>query len=43
MRKILTKDPLQRITISEIKNHPWITKNGTVPMDELEKQQIVVT
>jgi [calcium/calmodulin-dependent protein kinase] kinase len=34
LRKLLTKDPKKRIIISEIKQHPWITQNGTFPMTE---------
>uniref|UniRef100_A0A7E4W847 calcium/calmodulin-dependent protein kinase n=2 Tax=Panagrellus redivivus TaxID=6233 RepID=A0A7E4W847_PANRE len=29
---ILKKDPGLRIMLTEIKTHPWITRNGTVPM-----------
>jgi [calcium/calmodulin-dependent protein kinase] kinase len=32
IEKLLEKDPSKRITISGLKNHPWVTKNGTVPM-----------
>lgn len=29
---MLTKDPDMRIDLEQIKEHKWITKNGTVPM-----------
>lgn len=32
LKKMLTKDPLQRITIPEIKMHPWFTQNMTLPV-----------
>lgn len=40
MKNILTKNPENRITIGEIKEHPWITQNGVDPMPDLDKQQI---
>ena len=33
--KLLKKLPDERITIAQIKEHPWITKNGEEPMEEL--------
>ncbi|OAA38153.1 calcium/calmodulin-dependent protein kinase kinase [Cordyceps fumosorosea ARSEF 2679] len=29
LRRLLEKDPEKRITIDELREHPWITKNGT--------------
>jgi len=46
IRKLLDKDPKTRITIPQIKVHPWVTKNGTAalqdvkPAIELEAQDI---
>jgi serine/threonine protein kinase len=33
LQRILTKNPDQRITIDEIKQHPWITDSGKWPFD----------
>jgi len=41
--KILIKNPTERITLKEIKVHPWLTKDGTEPMPEIKKQKIVIT
>jgi serine/threonine protein kinase len=35
--KILNRDPDLRITISEIKQHPWTTSHGAWPMDTTEE------
>ncbi|KAF3406931.1 Calcium/calmodulin-dependent protein kinase kinase 1 [Talaromyces pinophilus] len=32
MHRILEKDPTKRITMSELRNHPWVTKNGEDPL-----------
>ncbi|TGO11453.1 hypothetical protein BTUL_0109g00190 [Botrytis tulipae] len=32
MRRILEKDPKKRITMDEIREHPWVTNNGTDPL-----------
>ncbi|KAF7904568.1 hypothetical protein EAF00_001902 [Botryotinia globosa] len=32
MRRILEKDPKKRITMDEIRKHPWVTNNGTDPL-----------
>lgn len=34
--KLLTKSSENRITIAEIKMHPWVTNNGKEPMKSLE-------
>ncbi|KAG5888301.1 hypothetical protein JTB14_022189 [Gonioctena quinquepunctata] len=42
IRKMLVKEPSQRITLPEIKVHPWVTKNGTRPLlSEEENCQLV--
>ena len=41
--KILTKNPENRLSIPEIKKHPWMTRNGQDPMAELEVQRIELT
>jgi len=46
IRKLLDKEPKTRITVPQIKVHPWVTKNGTAPLQdvkppiELENQDI---
>uniref|UniRef100_A0A093UVX7 Calcium/calmodulin-dependent protein kinase kinase 1 n=1 Tax=Talaromyces marneffei PM1 TaxID=1077442 RepID=A0A093UVX7_TALMA len=32
MHRILEKDPAKRIKMSELRNHPWVTKNGEDPL-----------
>ncbi|KAJ5043000.1 uncharacterized protein L3040_004389 [Drepanopeziza brunnea f. sp. 'multigermtubi'] len=32
IRKMLEKDPKKRITMPEIRAHPWVTKNGADPL-----------
>ncbi|RFU35908.1 hypothetical protein B7463_g448, partial [Scytalidium lignicola] len=32
MRRLLEKDPEKRITMEELRNHPWVTKNSTDPL-----------
>ncbi|BDD61435.1 hypothetical protein MPDQ_001169 [Monascus purpureus] len=32
MYRILEKDPVQRITMPELREHPWVTKNGMDPL-----------
>lgn len=32
MRRILEKDPEKRITMSALREHPWVTKGGTDPL-----------
>lgn len=36
LKKLLTKDPKERITISEIRIHPWILKTDRVIPSEQE-------
>ena len=40
MKKILTKNPENRLGIDRIKKHPWITNNGADPMPDLEVIEI---
>eukprot|EP01135_Chromosphaera_perkinsii_P004623 Nk52_evm16s292 gene=Nk52_evmTU16s292 len=35
--RILEKDPKKRITMEEIKVHPWVTKNGIDPLPSTEE------
>ncbi|XP_050299259.1 calcium/calmodulin-dependent protein kinase kinase 1 isoform X2 [Anthonomus grandis grandis] len=35
--KMLVKDPSKRITMAEIKEHPWLTKNGQHPLPSEEE------
>lgn len=40
--RMLEKDPSKRITLPEIKDHPWVTKNGLQPLpSEEENCQLV--
>ncbi|KAK0732749.1 kinase-like domain-containing protein [Apiosordaria backusii] len=32
MRKLMEKDPEKRIKMDELRDHPWVTKNGTDPL-----------
>ncbi|CAA9995334.1 unnamed protein product [Nesidiocoris tenuis] len=42
IRKMLEKDPTKRITLSQIKEHKWVTKNGEFPLPtESENCQLV--
>ncbi|KXL43885.1 hypothetical protein M433DRAFT_68991 [Acidomyces richmondensis BFW] len=37
MRRILEKDPEKRITMEELRSHPWVTQNGTDPLLSAEE------
>ncbi|EFA12336.2 Ovarian-specific serine/threonine-protein kinase Lok-like Protein [Tribolium castaneum] len=37
IRKMLVKDPSKRITLPEIKEHPWVTKDGQCPLPTEEE------
>ncbi|KAJ8957933.1 hypothetical protein NQ318_001930 [Aromia moschata] len=37
IRQTLVKDPNKRITLPEIKEHPWVTKNGVHPLPSEEE------
>nr|AQS60694.1 calcium/calmodulin-dependent protein kinase 2 isoform X2 [Sogatella furcifera] len=42
LSKMLQKDPARRIELPEIKEHPWVTANGTSPLpSEQENCQLV--
>ncbi|XP_018569004.1 calcium/calmodulin-dependent protein kinase kinase [Anoplophora glabripennis] len=42
IRKMLVKDPNERITLPEVKEHPWVTKSGVYPLpSEEENCQLV--
>lgn len=43
---MLIKDPVKRITVTQIKEHPWTTDGGTCPMISTQENcasQIEVT
>lgn len=37
IEKLLTKDPAKRITLPQIKEHPWVTGNGQFPLPSEEE------
>ncbi|KAL2145112.1 hypothetical protein VTI28DRAFT_7862 [Corynascus sepedonium] len=37
MRRVLEKDPERRITMTELREHPWVTKGGTDPLLSAEE------
>ncbi|KAI8594050.1 hypothetical protein BDZ88DRAFT_402424 [Geranomyces variabilis] len=37
LAQMLKKDPDERITLQEVKKHPWITQNGVLPMMPTEE------
>ncbi|RDL35051.1 uncharacterized protein BP5553_06982 [Venustampulla echinocandica] len=37
LRKLLEKDPKKRITMVELREHPWVTKNGIDPLLSAEE------
>ncbi|KAF4634600.1 hypothetical protein G7Y89_g3493 [Cudoniella acicularis] len=37
MNKLLEKDPNKRIKMAELREHPWVTKNGTDPLLSAEE------
>ena len=45
--RLLEKDPERRITVSEMRHHPWVTRGGAEPLTPAEqdncKVQIQVT
>ncbi|XP_013397149.1 calcium/calmodulin-dependent protein kinase kinase 1 isoform X3 [Lingula anatina] len=41
--KMLQKDPDQRITLPEIKVHPWVTEHGQVVLPNTEENCILIT
>ncbi|CAH0765585.1 unnamed protein product [Bemisia tabaci] len=41
--KLLHKDPAQRMSLSQIKEHPWVTENGTNPLISEEENCQLVT
>ena len=40
IKQILIKNPEDRITTQQIKDHPWVTKDGNWPMPVLERVHI---
>jgi len=38
IRKMLTKDPLERISLPEVLSHPWMTKMSEDDFDETDLQ-----
>ncbi|KAI8388599.1 kinase-like domain-containing protein [Radiomyces spectabilis] len=44
LHRLLEKDPEQRIVMSELRTHPWVTKDGQEPLiSEEENCEMVVT
>jgi len=43
LQKMLTKDPANRITIEQMRSHPWVTKNGTDPLISVDENCQLVT
>ncbi|KAL8700072.1 MAG: hypothetical protein Q9201_005651 [Fulgogasparrea decipioides] len=42
IRKLLEKDPKKRITMEELREHPWVTKNGEDPLLPAEENIAVL-
>lgn len=42
IKGIFIKDFKQRLTVAQIKVHPWVTLNGTMPLDTTKQQKIVI-
>ncbi|XP_034235814.1 calcium/calmodulin-dependent protein kinase kinase 2 isoform X2 [Thrips palmi] len=40
--RLLTKDPAQRITLAEVKEHPWVTADGEEPLPSEEENCVLV-
>lgn len=40
--KMLLKDPTKRITLPEIKEHPWLTKEGAFPLPSEEENCVLI-
>ena len=36
LRRMIAKDPKKRLTVSEVMQHPWVTKNGSWPFARSE-------
>lgn len=36
LRRLLEKDPEHRIELNEAIQHPWVTKEGSMPLDGLD-------
>ena len=36
IRRMLDKDPHKRATLRDVMKHPWVTLNGTVPLEPTE-------
>lgn len=34
--RLLKKQPEDRINLAQIKDHPWITKNGAEPLEDVD-------
>lgn len=39
LQRMLTKDASKRITLAQIKQHPWVTERGTFKLPELQEDQ----
>lgn len=42
LQRILVKEPSERITLSEIKKHDWITSNGVTVLPETSRSSLSV-
>ncbi|CAM0142812.1 hypothetical protein VKS41_002624 [Umbelopsis sp. WA50703] len=44
LQKMLTKDPEERITVNQIREHPWVTQDGKAPLISVDENcQSVIT
>jgi serine/threonine protein kinase len=44
LQKMLTKDPSQRITMDQMRVHPWVTNDSSDPLISVDENcQLVVT
>lgn len=43
LSRSMAKDPLKRINLDQLFEHPWMTKNGEIPLFRTEAEAITVT
>eukprot|EP00347_Sterkiella_histriomuscorum_P020907 403336004 len=43
LQKIFQKDHTKRLTLQQVKDHPYLTKNGTQPMPKIAGKKIEIT
>lgn len=41
LKGLLTKSPTQRLRMESIRSHPWVTKNGKMPLEQLHEEDKV--